>query len=104
MVLRVDGLTTQMSTYKKPIHDFLRKQLNVRPDYSSAYGVEILIETLPESPRCDVDNVAKALLDALTGRIFRDDSQVNRLLVERRVSERERIWLRAYPRRAENSR
>jgi len=43
----------------------------------------------------DLDNLAKALLDALTGHVFEDDSQVARLLVERRVGEREGIWLRA---------
>jgi len=48
-----------------------------------------------DPPHMDLDNLAKALLDALTGHVFEDDSQVARLLVERRVGEREGIWLRA---------
>ena len=43
----------------------------------------------------DLDNLAKALLDSLTGNVFEDDHQVARLLVERRVGEREGIWLKA---------
>jgi Holliday junction resolvase RusA-like endonuclease len=39
----------------------------------------------------DLDNLAKALLDAIKGYVFHDDAQVARLLVERRAGERERI-------------
>ena len=38
-----------------------------------------------------VDNLAKAILDAIKGYAFHDDAQVARLLVERRPGERERI-------------
>ena len=53
------------------------------------------MEYTGDPPHMDLDNLAKALLDALTGHVFADDSQVARLLVERRVGEREGIWLRA---------
>lgn len=33
--------------------------------------------------RCDVDNLAKAVMDALNGAVWDDDDQVDRLLVER---------------------
>ena len=39
--------------------------------------------TAPKLPRCDVDNIAKAVLDALTGHVWRDDAQVQRLVVEK---------------------
>lgn len=39
----------------------------------------------------DLDNLAKAILDAIKGYAFHDDAQVARLLVERRAGERERI-------------
>ena len=45
-----------------------------------------------------LDNLAKALLDAIKGYLFHDDAQVARLLVERHEGERERITIRAYPR------
>lgn len=39
--------------------------------------------TAPRLPRCDVDNIAKAVLDALTGHVWHDDAQVQRLVVEK---------------------
>jgi len=44
-----------------------------------------------DPPWLDLDNLAKAILDALKGHAFHDDAQVARLLVERRAGERERI-------------
>jgi len=54
----------------------------------------ILMEHVGDPPRIDLDNLAKALLDALTGFVFFDDSQVARLLVERAEGERDRISIR----------
>jgi Holliday junction resolvase RusA-like endonuclease len=41
----------------------------------------------------DLDNLAKAMLDSAVGHVFHDDSQVARLLVERRPAEREGVWM-----------
>jgi hypothetical protein len=49
------------------------------------------MEYVGEPPWMDLDNLAKALLDAIKGYAFHDDAQVARLLVERRPGERERI-------------
>lgn len=38
---------------------------------------------VPSSPRPDLDNIAKAVLDALTSVCFDDDSQVQRLVVSK---------------------
>ena len=46
-----------------------------------------------------MNNLAKALLDAIKGYLFHDDAQVARLLVERREGERERITIRVFPRK-----
>ncbi len=40
------------------------------------------------SPRWDVDNGAKAVLDVLNGRAFEDDQQVAQLTVHKRWTER----------------
>ena len=53
------------------------------------------MEFTGDPPIMDLDNLAKALLDSLTGAAFHDDSQVARLLVERREGERERIIVRS---------
>jgi Holliday junction resolvase RusA-like endonuclease len=41
---------------------------------------------LPDRRRRDVDNLAGAVMDALNGVLWRDDSQIVRLVVEKRVA------------------
>ena len=90
----VDGLTTQAKYYKPLIYEFLRKEWRrARPAWGE-YAVEIGMEYVGDPPWLDLDNLAKALLDAIKGYAFHDDAQVGRLLVERRVGERERIFIR----------
>ena len=89
--LTVDGLTTQAKYYKPLIHEFFRKEWRGdRPSFGD-YSVEIGMEYQGDPPWLDLDNLAKAILDAIKGHIFHDDSQVARLLVERHAGERERI-------------
>ena len=111
MVVEVDGLTTQAKYYKPLIYEFFRKawrgsrpasgSLATRdslPSRSPPWGgdggefaVEIRMEYVGDPPWLDLDNLAKAILDAIKGYLFHDDAQVARLLVERRAGERERI-------------
>jgi hypothetical protein len=89
------GLTTQTKYYKTLLREFFRKDFpRLRPGYGD-YFVHIVMEHLGEAPWMDLDNLAKALLDSLTGNVFEDDHQVARLLVERREGEQDRIWMRA---------
>jgi Holliday junction resolvase RusA-like endonuclease len=53
------------------------------------------MEYAGEVPGLDLDNLAKALLDALKGHVFFDDSQIARLLCERVSGERDCVTLRA---------
>lgn len=95
--LRVDAVTTQSRRFKSLIGDFFRTEFKrVRPKWGP-YEVTIIIERTPDSPTHDVDNVAKAVLDALTGVVFHDDSQVERLHVEKIVGDRPRVKVRARP-------
>ena len=90
----VDGLTTQAKYYKPLIYEFFRKEWRgSRPAYGD-FVVEITMEHIGDPPWMDLDNLAKALLDAIKGYAFHDDAQVSRLLVERRRGERERITIR----------
>jgi crossover junction endodeoxyribonuclease RusA len=92
--LVVDGLTTQAKYYKPLIYEFFRKEWRgARPAWGE-FSVEIDMEYVGDAPWLDLDNLAKAILDAIKGYAFHDDAQVSRLLVERRAGERERITVR----------
>ena len=95
--LTIDGLTTQAKYYKPLVYEFMRKEWSSRPSFGD-YTVEILMEHVGDPPWMDLDNLAKALLDAIKGYLFHDDAQVARLLVERRQGEREGITIRVLPR------
>lgn len=87
----VDGLTTQAKYYKPLIYEFFRKEWRgSRPGWGE-FSVEIRMEYVGDPPWLDLDNLAKAILDAIKGYVFHDDAQVARLLVERSGGERERI-------------
>lgn len=96
--ITIDGLTTQAKYYKPLVYEFMRKEWSSRPAYGD-YVVEITMEHIGDAPWMDLDNLAKALLDAVKGYLFHDDSQVARLLVERREGERERVTIRCFPRK-----
>ncbi len=97
--ITIDGLTTQAKYYKPLVYEFMRKEWSSRPSWGD-FTVEIGMEHVGEPPHIDLDNLAKALLDALKGYLFHDDAQVARLLVERREGERERITIRVFPRQS----
>ena len=91
LVVEVDGLTTQARYYKPLIYEFFRKAWRgSRPSWGE-FAVEIRMEYVGDPPWLDLDNLAKAILDAIKGYAFHDDAQVARLLVERTPGERERI-------------
>ena len=92
--IAIDGITTQARYYKPLVYEFFRKEFAIRPRYGE-FEVELRMEYVGEVPRLDLDNLAKALLDALKGHVFVDDSQIARLLCERVVGERDRISVRA---------
>ena len=93
MEVVVDGLTTQAKYYKPLIYESFRKAWRgARPAWGE-FGVEIVMEYVGDPPWLDLDNLAKAILDAIKGYAFHDDAQVARLLVERRPGERERIMV-----------
>jgi hypothetical protein len=91
LTVAVEGLTTHANYYRPLIYEFFRKEWRgARPAWGE-FSVEILMEFTGDPPWLDLDNLAKAILDALKGHAFHDDAQVARLLVERRAGERERI-------------
>jgi hypothetical protein len=92
--VRCSGLTTQAKYYKTLLREFFRKEFpKIRPGYGD-YDVHIVMEYTGDAPWMDLDNLAKALLDSVTGHVYEDDHQVARLLVERRAGEVEGIYMR----------
>ena len=91
MEVVVDGLTTQAKYYKPLIYEFFRKAWRGSRPAWGEFAVEIRMEYVGDPPWLDLDNLAKAILDAIKGYVFHDDAQVARLLVERVPGERERI-------------
>ena len=92
--ITVEGLTTQAKYYKPLIYEFFRKEWRGAPPAWGDFSVEIGMEYLGDPPWLDLDNLAKAILDAIKGHAFHDDAQVSRLLVERAAGTRERISVR----------
>jgi Holliday junction resolvase RusA-like endonuclease len=92
--IAIEGVTTQARYYKPLVYEFFRKEFPMRPRWGE-FEVDVVLEHVGEAPGLDLDNLAKALLDALKGHIFFDDSQIARLLCERRPGERDRISVRA---------
>jgi crossover junction endodeoxyribonuclease RusA len=97
--IAIEGVTTQARYYKPLVYEFFRKDFQVRPRWGE-FEVELVMEYAGEVPSLDLDNLAKALCDALKGHVFFDDSQIARLLCERKLGERDRITVRAVKRDA----
>ena len=99
-LLRIDAATTQTRRIKSLVGEFLRKEVaHVRPDFLP-FEVRIWTSEVEGRVTHDVDNVAKAVLDALNGVFWRDDRQVVRLTSEKFEGERARIAVLVRPLRS----
>ncbi len=97
----IDGVATRTGPARKAIADLCRKEYRgLGPTYEP-FTVAIWTEAPWRDPhrgkKIDADNVAKACLDALSGVVWRDDSQVQRLLVEKLEADQSRILIEISP-------
>ncbi|WP_162178307.1 RusA family crossover junction endodeoxyribonuclease [Parvularcula oceani] len=93
-----DAATTQVRALKKIMAAAVRRDGGkVRPVLGPC-EVRIWTSVLAEKAGAhDVDNIAKAVLDALGGVFYRDDRQVVRLVSERFEGSANRIAVRIRP-------
>lgn len=95
--LRVDALTSQTRRFRSLIGEFLRLEFKRERSPGLSYEVCIRIERPGTREDQDVDSVAKAVLDALTGVVFHESSPVDRLSVTKHASEHARVSVVARP-------
>lgn len=62
------------------------------PKSTQKKKIESMLEN-KESPikKPDIDNIAKVILDAMNGFVFKDDNQVSKITVEKRYAIQERV-------------
>lgn len=101
LCVRFLGMTTQKAELKKKLTQEIRRELReMRATYGD-FAVRIWVTHAPGPKRrgaaYDLDNIAKACLDALTGTLWVDDRQVGRLTVERLAGEANAITLLVEP-------
>ncbi len=95
--LRVDAPTTQTRRFKALIGEFFRHEFKRAQPSGRSYEVDVRIERPGDAGDGDVDCVAKAVLDALTGVVFHDGSLIDRLLVSKHAGEHARVSVTARP-------
>ena len=97
LIVRCLAVTSRGGRLQTPISAFFRKDYKqLRPSFAP-FAVTIWVEMTSLKRRLDVDNVAKACLDALTGVTWHDDNQVRRLTVEKLQAEQDAITLDIAP-------
>ena len=104
LVLRFGGISTKRTRLNADMDAFFRKSYKGQRPRFGDFAVRIYVECLKPSRRIDADNVAKACLDSLTGIVWRDDSQVTQLSVEKIAAETDAVTVviaRAGPSAAE---
>ena len=91
LVLSFGAISTKRTRPNAEIGAFFRKDYRaLRPAYGG-FRVTIYVECENPHRRIDADNVAKACLDALTGIVWHDDSQVQHLAVDKVAADRDRV-------------
>ena len=95
--LRVDAPTTQTRRFKALIGEFFRHEFRRAEPVGRAYEVDVRIERPDNGADIDVDRVAKAVLDALSGMVFHKGSLIDRLHVSKHAGARARVSVTARP-------
>ena len=97
-LLRIDAVTTQTRKLQKLIREFCRKEVALIRPWYGPFHVHIWTSIMQEKRGFhDVDNIAKACLDALNGVFWRDDRQIVQLTSEKFNGDANRIAILVEP-------
>lgn len=97
-LLRIRAATTQTRRLKKMLAEFVRREVATKRPYFGPFEVHIWTSVMADKRGAhDVDNIAKACLDALNGIFWRDDRQVVRLTSEKFEGDANEIAIRVRP-------
>ncbi len=97
-LLRINAATTQTRRLKKMVAEFCKKEVATRRPWFGPFEVHIWTSVKADkSGHHDVDNIAKACLDALNGVFWRDDRQVVKLTSEKFEGEANQIAILVRP-------
>lgn len=65
------------------------------PKNTSKKKISLMLSNeISPTKKPDVDNIAKSILDAMNGFVFKDDNQVSKISVEKRFGESEKVYVR----------
>lgn len=71
----------------RPVEVFIVLSFSIPASWSRKRRSKALAGDIGHTTKPDADNAAKAALDALSGIVYRDDSQITDLIVRKRYSE-----------------
>ncbi|GGY49803.1 RusA family crossover junction endodeoxyribonuclease [Parvularcula lutaonensis] len=97
-VVIIDAATTKTRPLKKFVSAFIKREAALIRPWFGPFEVRIWTSVMAGKRGAhDVDNIAKAVLDALSGVFWRDDRQVVRLVSERFEGDANRIAVKITP-------
>ena len=96
LVPRTSGYTLKYKEFKKKLKEILKstwredvwnKDKWQIVDNKSNFQIELHFFFKDEKTRIDIDNLSKPILDALRGVVYKDDTQVFKLVVEKEYNQ-----------------
>lgn len=86
MILSAEGRRYRQTVVNKAVVDYLEKKtpwpfIGGSPAFPAGALAVQIAATAPDRRKRDLDNILKAVLDAMTGLVWADDAQVENLLI-----------------------
>ena len=97
-----EKLVQQYFKIKYPNHIMIENRISIEiiaymkiPKGTSKKRENLMLEgIISPTKKPDIDNIAKSILDSLNKFVFKDDNQVCKLLIEKRYSKEEKVYVK----------